>query len=120
MLEGQGTIPFGEVCEGYYQKEEVRSSNTDEIPIGYAFTDYLIKDGRICAFLILPKERMEYIRVAVQQSDYQGLYHKEIVLQSSEELTLSYLETGEGKEESLPAGKKLVLSQDAGYLKEGP
>ena len=118
-LEEQGAIPFGEECEGYYQKEEVRSSNIDEIPIGYAFTDYLIKDGRICAFLILPKERMEYIRVAVQQSDYQGLYHKEIVLQSSEELTLSYLETGEGKEESLPAGKKLVLSQDAGYLKEG-
>ncbi len=118
-LEEQGAIPFGEECEGYYQKEEVRSSNTDEIPIGYAFTDYLIKDGRICAFLILPKERMEYIRVAVQQSDYQGLYHKEIVLQSSEELTLSYLENGEGKEEPLPAGKKLVLSKDTDYLKEG-
>ncbi len=75
-LEEQGTIPFGERCEGYYQKEEVRSSNTDEIPIGYAFTDYLIKDGKICAFLILPKEQMEYIRVAIQQSDYRGLYHK--------------------------------------------
>lgn len=118
-LEEQGTIPFGEVCEGYYQKEEVRSSNTDEIPIGYAFTDYLIKDGKICAFLILPKEQMEYIRVAVQQSDYRGLYHKEIILQSSEELTLSYLENGERKEEQLPAGEKLVLSQDTDYLKEG-
>ena len=118
-LEEQGTIPFGEVCEGYYQKEEVRSSNTDEIPIGYAFTDYLIKDGKICAFLILPKEQMEYIRVAVQQSDYRGLYHKEIILQSSEELMLSYLENGEKKEEPLPAGKKLVLSQDTDYLKEG-
>lgn len=118
-LEEQGEIPFGEVCEGYYQKEEVRSSNTDEIPIGYAFTDYLIKDGKICAFLILPKEQMEYIRVAIQQSDYRGLYHKEIILQSSEELTLSYLENGEKKEEPLPAGKKLVLSQDADYLKEG-
>ena len=118
-LEEQGEIPFGEVCEGYYQKEEVRSSNTDEIPIGYAFTDYLIKDGKICAFLILPKEQMEYIRVAIQQSDYRGLYHKEIILQSSEELTLSYLENGEKKEEPLPAGKKLVLSQDTDYLKEG-
>lgn len=118
-LEEQGTIPFGEVCEGYYQKEEVRSSNMDEIPIGYAFTDYLIKDGKICAFLILPKEQMEYIRVAIQQSDYRGLYHKEIILQSSEELTLSYLENGEKKEEPLPAGKKLVLLQDTDYLKEG-
>ncbi len=118
-LEEQGTIPFGEVCEGYYQKEEVRSSNMDEIPIGYVFTDYLIKDGKICAFLILPKEQMEYIRVAIQQSDYRGLYHKEIILQSSEELTLSYLENGEKKEEPLPAGKKLVLSQDTDYLKEG-
>ena len=118
-LEEQGTIPFGEVCEGYYQKEEVRSSNMDEIPIGYAFTDYLIKDGKICAFLILPKEQMEYIRVAIQQSDYRGLYHKEIILQSSEELTLSYLENGEKKEEPLPAGKKLVLSQDTDCLKEG-
>ena len=118
-LEEQGEISFGEVCEGYYQKEEVRSSNTDEIPIGYAFTDYLIKDGKICAFLILPKEQMEYIRVAIQQSDYLGLYHKEIILQSSEELTLSYLENGEKKEEPLPAGKKLILSKDTGYLKEG-
>ena len=118
-LEEQGTIPFGEVCEGYYQKEEVRSSNMDEIPIGYAFTDYLIKDGKICAFLILPKEQMEYIRVAIQQSDYRGLYHKEIILQSSEELALSYLENGEKKEEPLPAGKKLVLPQDTDYLKEG-
>ena len=118
-LEEQGAIPFGEVCEGYYQKEEVRSSNMDEIPIGYAFTDYLIKDGKICAFLILPKEQMEYIRVAIQQSDYRGLYHKEIILQSSEELALSYLENGEKKEEPLPAGKKLVLPQDTDYLKEG-
>lgn len=118
-LEEQGEIPFGEVCEGYYQKEEVRSSNKDEIPIGYAFTDYLIKDGKICAFLILPKERMEYIRVAIQQSDYQGLYHKEVILQSSEELMLSYLENGERKEEPLSAGKKLVLTQDTDYLKEG-
>ncbi len=119
VLEGQGTIPFGEVCEGYYQKEEVRSSNTDEIPIGYAFTDYLIKDGKICAFLILPKEQMKYIRVAIWQSDYRSLYHKEIVLQSSEELILSYLVNGEWKEESLPGGKKLVLSQDVDCLKEG-
>mgnify|MGYP000139232560 FL=1 len=118
-LEEQGKIPFGEVCEGYYQKEEVHSSNTNDIPIGYAFTDYLIKDGKICAFLILPKERMEYIRVAIQQSDYRGLYHKEVILQSSEELMLSYLENGERKEEPLPAGKKLVLTQDTDYLKEG-
>ena len=118
-LEEQGEIPFGEACEGYYQKEEVRSSNKDEIPIGYAFTDYLIKDGKICAFLILPKERMEYIRVAIQQSDYRGLYHKEVVLQSSEELMLSYLVNGERKEEPLSAGKKLVLTQDTDYLKEG-
>ena len=118
-LEEQGEIPFGEVCEGYYQKEEVHSSNINDIPIGYAFTDYLIKDGKICAFLILPKERMEYIRVAIQQSDYRGLYHKEVVLQSSEELMLSYLENGERKEEPLPAGKKLVLTQDTDYLKEG-
>lgn len=118
-LEEQGEIPFGEVCEGYYQKEEVHSSNTSDIPIGYGFTDYLIKDGKICAFLILPKERMEYIRVAIQQSDYRGLYHKEVVLQSSEELMLSYLVNGERKEEPLSAGKKLVLTQDTDYLKEG-
>lgn len=118
-LEEQREIPFGEVCEGYYQKEEVHSSNTSDIPIGYAFTDYLIKDGKICAFLILPKERMEYIRVAIQQSDYRGLYHKEVVLQSSEELMLSYLVNGERKEETLSAGKKLVLTQDTDYLKEG-
>ena len=118
-LEEHGTIPFGKACEGYYQKEEIRSSSTDEIPIGYAFTDYLIRDGKICAFLILPKEQMEYIRVAIRQSDYSGLYHKEITLQSSEELTLSYLENGEKKEESLPAGRELVLSQDMNYLKEG-
>ena len=118
-LEEQGEIPFGEVCEGYYQKEEVHSSNTSDIPIGYAFTDYLIKDGKICAFLILPKERMEYIRVAIQQSDYRGLYHKEVVLQSSEELMLSYIVNGERKEETLSAGKKLVLTQDTDYLKEG-
>lgn len=118
-LEEQGEIPFGEACEGYYQKEEVHSSNTSDIPIGYAFTDYLIKDGKICAFLILPKERMEYIRVAIQQSDYRGLYHKEVVLQSSEELMLSYLVNGERKEEPLSAGKKLVLTQDTDYLKEG-
>lgn len=112
-LEEQGEIPFGEVCEGYYQKEEVHSSNTNDIPIGYTFTDYLIKDGKICAFLILPKERMEYIRVAIQQSDYRGLYHKEVVLQSSEELMLSYLENGERKEESATGRKKAC--PDTGY-----
>lgn len=118
-LEGVGTYSFAEQCEGYLLKETVRNADREELPIGYAYADYILEDGRICAFLILPTEELETIRVAIHNSDYQGLYHQELRLSSPQELQLTYTVDGAEVTEKLPAGGELCLQTDSPYVKEG-
>lgn len=118
-LDGVGTYAFAEQYEGYLLKETVRNAGREELPIGYEDADYILEDGRICAFLIFPAKALETIRVAIHNSDYQGLYHQEIRLSSLQELQLTYTVDGAEVTEKLPAGTELCLQPDSPYVKEG-
>lgn len=119
ILEGKGEYEFAAQWEGYLLEETIRNAGREELPIGYEFTDYILNDGKIGAFLIIPDEQMETIRVALHNSDYQGWYHEQLILSSQQELQLCYGKEHEEIHEILPAGEELCLTTDSEYVKEG-
>lgn len=118
-LEGHGKIAIKENCVGYQLYEKLQKADLTELSIGYDFTDFVLEDGEICAFLIARKEKMETIRVALKSTNFSSLYHDRIVLKSQDNMTVYYGAYEERKTEEIPAGEELVLERDSVYFSGG-
>lgn len=115
-VEGYGSIPVNENCVGYQLYEELRMADGAELSIGYDFADFVLENGKVCAFLITRKEKMETIRVALKNDNFSSLYHDEITLACQDDMTIYYGSYGERKEEKIAAGQKLTLKAGDQYL----
>ena len=116
-LKDKGTFEIEESCKVYQLYEELREADLTELKVGYDFADYVMDDGKICAVLIVRKENMESIRVAVMNSGFQSLYHECIRLTSDCETELVYGSYEDRKTEMIPAGEELILDGESDYLK---
>lgn len=115
-LEGYGKIAVKEDCVGYQLYEKLRRVELAELSIGYDFSDFVLEDGEVCAFLIARKEKMETIRVAIKNNNFSSLYHDRIVLKSLDNMTVIYGPYEERKEEEIIAGEELVLDGNSDYF----
>ena len=116
-LKDRGTFEIEESCKVYQLYEELREADLTELKVGYDFADYVMDDGKICAVLIVRKENMESIRVAVMNSGFQSLYHEDIQLSVDCETELVYGPYEERKTEKIPAGEELIIEWESDYLK---
>ena len=115
-LEGYGKISLKEDCVGYQLYEKLREAEQSELSIGYDFSDFVLEEGKVCAFLITRKEKMETIRVAIKSNNFSSLYHEKLVLKSQDNMMVSYGSYGERKQEEIPAGEELVLEIGGPYF----
>lgn len=115
-LEGYGKIAVKEDCVGYQLYEKLRRAELAELSIGYDFSDFVLEDGEVCAFLIARKEKMETIRVAIKNNNFSSLYHDRIVLKSLDNMTVIYGSYEERKKEEILAGEELVLDGNSAYF----
>lgn len=115
-LEEVGSFLIDPACRVYRLYDELQEEDMDSLPIGYQFADYVIEDGRICAVLILRKENMETIRVAVKNNQFESLFHEniEVVADCDMEITYGFYE--QRKTHMIKAGEKLVLTQESNYM----
>ena len=95
----------------------MREADLTELKVGYDFADYVMDDGKICAVLIVRKENMESIRVAIMNSNFQSLYHEWIQLTADCETELVYGSYEDRKSKKIPAGEELILDGESDYLK---
>lgn len=116
-LEGKGTYPIAENCRAYRLYGELVEVGIDEPVIGYDFTDFVIDQGEVCAMLIVRKENMETIRVAIRNNGFGGLYHEEIRAVSDVDMELVYGKYEDRLSEIIPAGEEVVFSGRSEYLK---
>lgn len=116
-IEGLGTYPVSENCKGYQLYETLKERELNSLGIGYDFTDFVVEDGKICAFLVMRREDMESIRVAVKTDGFQSLFHEELTFRSDSDMEVFYGEYGERRSEIIPAGKEFSLDSDSEYLK---
>lgn len=115
-VEGHGSIPLEEGCMGYRLYEDLQQTDLSGLSIGYDFADFVLEEGKVCAFLITKKEKMENIRVALKDSGFGSIYHEKIILSSSDEMKVSYGPYGDRKEETVPAGQELVIEKGSKYF----
>ncbi len=118
-LEGYGFLELRDDCTGYQLYDTLRKASIDELSIGYSFADFVLEDGKVCAFLITRKEQMENIRVAVRDNEGGGIYHKSLEFYCEAPMRIVYGKYDDRKQEEIPAGQTLTIDPDSSYLKGG-
>ncbi len=118
-LEGYGVLELQENCVGYQLYDTLRKAEIGELSIGYSFADFVLEEGKICAFLITRKEKMENIRVAIRDNAGGGIYHQNLEFYCEAPMRIVYGEYDDRREEVIPAGEVLYMERDSAYLKGG-
>lgn len=77
-MEGYGNVKISPDIAVYQLYGSMRSKEKEDIRIGYTFTDFVVQDNEIQAALMIKEENMDFIRVLIKNSDYEGKYHKTI------------------------------------------
>lgn len=115
-IEGHGKVAVKKDCVGYMLYETLRRAEKPELSIGYDFADFVLEDGKICAFLITRKEKMETIRVAIKSNNFSSLYHEKLRFACQDDMTISYGSYDERKQERIEAGREVVIEAGSKYL----
>lgn len=115
-LQDKGTFQIAEECKVYRLYEEFLETEISDLRIGYDFADYVIDKGKICAVLIMRKENMENIRVAVMNSHFKSLYHDEILLAADCDLEVIYGPYEKRERTVIPAGEEIRIDGDSDFL----
>ena len=115
-IEGYGSIGIKENCIGYQLYEKLSKADRSDLSIGYDFADFVLENGKVCAFLITRKEEMETIRVAIKSNDFNSLYHDEIILTCQDPMTIFYGDYEQRKQEKVAPGQKIIISAGDEYL----
>lgn len=116
-LQGEGTFEILEECRVYRLYEELREESLDKLQIGYDFADFVLEDGKVCAVLIMRKENMESIRVAIKTNQFAALYHDKIEIRADCDLKIAYGFYDERETEVVRAGEKIIFEEESDYLK---
>ena len=75
-VEGYGVLPLDDNYRIYKLFGEMEMEKTNSILVGYSVTDFVVSEGKICAALIRDQIKAENIRVLINSSSYQSVYHE--------------------------------------------
>ena len=117
-LEGRGKIPVSKKAVIYKIYDDVQCGDWQDIAIGCAFTDFVIKDGEICAALVVQNKPMENIRVLIKNSHYQSIYHEKLNGHSDCGLSIRYGREDTPSLEYFSAGQELEITAESPYFTE--
>lgn len=115
-IEGYGKIPLTEDYKGYRIYNTLTMCRAGDLSFGYSFTDFVLENGKICGFLMVKEEAMEYIRVLIKAGDYSALLHQQVVLTADTDFTLEYGAYDSLKQEEYPAGTEICVDMDSTYF----
>lgn len=115
-VEGYGRLPLASDYKGYRLYDSLEMCTVGDLRFGYNFTDLCVENGEICGVLMAKEEAMEYIRVLISASGYEGNFHEEVVLSCDVDYTVIYGSYDAMKQERHPAGEELTFDGDSGYF----
>lgn len=79
-IEGSGVYRIAEGMEVYRLYGSLETKARTDLRIGYADTDFVIDQGRVCAGLISEQEEADRIRVLLKNTGKNSRYHDEVEL----------------------------------------
>lgn len=115
-LQDRGNFTISTNCKVYQLYEELCEVSLSELRIGYDFADYVLDKGQICAVLIMRKENMENIRIAVMNSGFKSLYHDRLILDADCDVELVYGPYEERERKNFKSGEKIEIDSESSYL----
>ncbi len=79
-IEDQGVYPIAEDMEVYKLYGSLRTMDRADLRIGYADTDFVVYQGKVCAGLISGEEAADRIRVLLKNTVHNSDHHEEVQL----------------------------------------
>ena len=117
VLEERGKLEFTDDYKGYRVYQTLSMCTYRDIMFGYDYTDLVMDDGKICAFLLAREEAMENIRVLIKSSDFAGMEHEMITLTADTDFVIDYQnEKGEKEQEKHTAGEVVNFEKESTYF----
>ncbi len=117
-VEGYGKLPLAADYKGYRLYDSLEMCTARDVFFGYNYTDLCIENGEVCGILMVKEEAMEYIRVLIKASDYEGLYHAQPTITCDVDYTVVYGAYDNLQQESHPAWEELTFGYDSEYFVE--
>ncbi|MDD5934956.1 MAG: SpoIID/LytB domain-containing protein, partial [Clostridiales bacterium] len=114
-IEGYGMLPLHEDYRIYKVYGNLAMEKTNNILVGYSVTDFVVSEGKVCAALIKEKVIADNIRVLINTTGYQSLYHKSVTFTSEDAFIIN---DGKHKVE-FPAGEEVTVSAGCKLLQNG-
>ncbi len=118
-IEGKGTYKIAEDFKIYRLYGRLEELDPGNLAVGYDFTDFVIEDHHICAALVSRTDLMQQIRVLLRTEQFSEIYHEEARVTSDSGYVITYGSYEEQKQEEIPAGEELLITQDSPYLDGG-
>lgn len=115
ILEGKKSYRIAESCQGYETCGKLKNITRETLAIGYDFTDFVIEDGEICAYIVTHRQEMETVRVAIHNSNYNSLYHEQIELYSEQGLYVTSYDGEEKNQKRYEPMEKICISGDSDF-----
>ncbi len=84
-IEGQGIYKIAEDMEIYRLYGSMETLRQEDLKIGYADTDFVIEQDRICACLVSKAEKADRIRVLITNKASNSQYHERVDIRVDEE-----------------------------------
>ncbi len=106
-LEEDGIITLEPAAKFYsaLPNEDVRWKRLSDLIVGEDIAQFFIKDETISAAVITKKATPEKIRVAINNSEFNNLYHKDVIISGQKD----FIMRTEGQEKTYKAGSELKL-----------
>lgn len=120
-IEGCGVYPIAEDLEIYKLYGSLRTMDRTDMRIGYADTDFVVYQGKVCAGLVSGAETADRIRVLLKNTVQNSDYHEEVQLVVDGEtiqVRAEDLQVGERRIYQCAALTDKVLVQTEGIVKE--
>lgn len=118
-IEGYGKLKLADEYRGYRLYDSLTMCDIEDLIYGYNFTDFCIENEEICALLMVKEEVMQYIRVLLRNSDFEGIFHESVLLTADTDFTVSYMADEEYVSEKYVAGEEIEFTQDGVFLAGG-
>lgn len=100
-IEDGGSYELSEDLQIYQMFGNLCSKTLSDLRIGYAFSDFVVSNGKIEAGLIMKEDDMNTIRVLIKSAEYENRFHETIKLSCDTDYTVQFYKNGkeEGREE---------------------
>ncbi|MBQ7795015.1 MAG: SpoIID/LytB domain-containing protein [Lachnospiraceae bacterium] len=118
-IEGYGNVPMAENFKIYRTYGVLREQQKKDILVGYNMQKFVVAGGEICAALTTEKPEIDNIRVLLMSTNFESLFHPEIILSCDVAAVLEYGTGSEKKTQSVAAGETISIDLDDSRLEEG-